>query len=767
MLTAAMRFVRRFLRVILVVICSAITVPVLVAAVIMGSFLFLPLPAVIPAPRTIAQSLPTHVRLVTGEEIAEFKDVDLNIPVDQSDIPDVLKKSVVAAEDRNFFHHGGVDIRGSARAFWADVHGGKVTQGGSTITQQYVKNTYTDKKRTLVRKVREAILASQLERTMPKEEILFKYLSTVYFGDQAYGIGAAAQTYFRKSVKDLTLSESAMLAGLIPAPSRWAPRENLVEAEFHRNLVLNQMLDQHVITQEEHDKAAAQHLYLVGSSPQQPAVATLVYPVQQTAARYPDFVDYVYRYVVAKYGPDTVLRGGLDITVTLDPRLQDAANDAVHNMLDPPNQPKAAAPDDLEMSLVSLEPQTGYVRALVGGRSFGTGTYASVNFALGGCPDKSRFDPKKIVVAATCWDGTTITGGGGGRQAGSSFKPFTLATAFAKGVPPTKVYPAVASYVPPNCRTSCTPIENAADGEGYGQPMTLREATAQSVNTVFAQLQHDVGGTDTVKDIAEMAKKLGITSTFDVSGNQGASYTLGVDSFSPIDMASAYGVFDNHGLRAEPTPVLTVKDSTGKVLEDNSKPTTKQVIDAVVADNVTDVLRGPVSPGGTAYPNADIGRPAAGKTGTTDNYVDAWFVGYTPTLSTSVWMGYAKDDSRSMRNIRGVGTVFGGTIPAKVWHDYMVPATQGVPPTDFQEPAPIVPLSSVPDYNRQARNGIDPGTRRGASDTPAGGPYVVTPPDPEAVAPPTTTTVPPPTTTSTIPGPTNSTTTSSTLLPRR
>src|SRR5947207_3045576 len=478
-----MQVIRRIVRALVLVVTCGITVPVAVGVVVMGSLLFLPLPAVLPAPKAVTQSQGSKIFTVDGQQIAEFKDVDLKIPVRPEDIPDVLKKAVISAEDRNFYTHGGVDIRGSVRAFWADVRGQKVVQGGSTITQQYVKKTYTNEKRNLVRKMREAILASQLERTLPKEEILFKYLSSIYFGDQAYAAGAAAQTYFRKPISQLTLSEAAMMAGLIPAPSRWAPRENLSEAEFHRQLVLKGMLEQRLITQQEYDAAFASHLFLA-SAGKPPKGATVVYPPEQTAVKYPDFVDYVYRYLVQKYGENTVLRGGLEVTVTLDPRLQDLGLKAVQAST------KGTA-EDLEMALASVDPQRGYVRALVGGRSFGSGKYESTNFALGGCPPKPIDPADKIVVPATCWDGNTIGGGGGGRQAGSAFKPFTLAAAFAKGYTPAKTYHAPNVYTIPGCRDPKKPancqIRNAADGEG-GPAMNLRVATAKSVNTVFAQL---------------------------------------------------------------------------------------------------------------------------------------------------------------------------------------------------------------------------------------------------------------------------------------
>src|SRR5436190_16864412 len=254
------RILRRLFRSAALIVTCGVTVPFAVAGTVLASFLFLPLHAVLPQPKLSVESRVTRVHTVDGDEIAVFKDVEQKVPVLPQDIPDVLKQAVISSEDRNFYQHGGVDIRGSVRAFWADVAGGKVVQGGSTITQQYVKNAYTNKQRTMVRKVREAVLASQLERQTDKNDILYKYLSTIYLGDQAYGVGAASETYFRKRVNDLTLSEAAMLAGLIPAPSAWAPRENPDAAESHRQLVLKQMLDQKVISQEEYDAAFAQHV---------------------------------------------------------------------------------------------------------------------------------------------------------------------------------------------------------------------------------------------------------------------------------------------------------------------------------------------------------------------------------------------------------------------------------------------------------------------------------------------------------------------------
>jgi penicillin-binding protein 1A len=472
----------------------------------------------------------------------------------------------------------------------------------------------------------------------------------------------------------------------------------------------------------------------------------VVWPPQQETSKYPYFVDYVGRYLIAKYGPEKVYRGGLRIQTTLDPTLQDAAEQQVAAQLKGTKAP-------LDMSLVSVEPPTGFVKALVGGRDF---SQAQVNLALGGCPNMSR--AKKIEVTPTCKDGESVSGGGSGRQPGSSFKPFVLATAFAKGNTPSKVYPAPNVFHIPNCtpgpRSGCDINNN--EGEGGGSA-TLRGATASSINTVFAQLVRDVG----CKDTAETAKKLGITAAWyspDFHTCSG-TYALGVIDVSPLDMAAAYSVFANRGVRMSATPVLKVIDADGNVLEDNSKRQGERVLDEAVADNVTDVLRGVISGGtGTA---AGIGRPAAGKTGTTESFTNAWFVGFTPTLSTSVWMGYSNNQSTSLRGIKGVSRVFGGTIPAQTWHNYMAIALKDVPVTDFSQPAPIRPLT---DALRPRADDFGAGPRRSPSDTDGGGSYTQLPGAPVAEAP-TTTTTEKPTPSSTTTSSTTSSTTPTTLFP--
>ncbi|HEX2039050.1 MAG TPA: transglycosylase domain-containing protein [Acidimicrobiales bacterium] len=715
---------RRAGRAVALFLICALAVPTAVTGTVLATFLFAPLPATLPEPKNSEASVVSHVLDANGDEIGVFLRFEQSIPVAEADIPDHLKQAVIAAEDRNFYSHSGVDVRGSLRALWADFRNQSIVQGGSTITQQYVKNAYVGRERSVVRKVREAILASQLDRQKSKTEILFLYLSNVYLGEGAYGVGAASEAYFRKPVSALTLSESALLAGLIPAPSRYEPRGNPTLAEGKRKLVLQQMLRQGRITQQQYDEALPQQVWLATRG-RPPGPATIVHPPREVNTKFPYFVDYVRRYLEKRYGEDYVYTAGLTIQTTLDPQLQVEAEEAVAKSL-------AGSKPPIDMALASVEPTTGYVKALVGGRQF---DQSEVNIALGGCP-KKRDVP--VEVQASCWETPTVEGGGLGKQPGSAFKPFVLAAAYEKGYAPSKVYPAPSAFRIPNCKPR-PPKEDClihnAEGGGGGSS-TMKNAMVHSINTVYAQIVRDVG----CKETGEMAKKLGITSAWYSPRFHSCdgSYALGVIDVSPLDMASAYGVFANRGLRAQPTPVLIVRDRDGKVLEDNTKPKAERVIDEAVADNVTDALRGVIGSGtGT---RANIGRPAAGKTGTGQNYTNAWFVGYAPTLSTAVWMGDRTSQSTRLLNIRGpygvVSRVFGGTIPADTWKRFMSAALREVPVTEFSEPAPIKPLADA--VKRRARQGFDPGSRRSLVDTGDGGPYEVVPPDP-TVDPPVTT----------------------------
>jgi penicillin-binding protein 1A len=656
-----------------VFVLVVVVAPMVTAGTALFSIIYLPFPApALPEPKPSVESRITHINDATGKEIGVLRRFDTSIPVQQSDIPEITKAAVVAAEDKRFYSHGGFDMIGAIRAAWADFRGKAVVQGGSTITQQYIKKVYVGDERTLSRKIREAVLAGQLDRKVDKDEILYRYMSTVYFGGGAYGIGAAAESYFKKPVNELNASESAMLAGLLSAPSELDPRTNPRQAEANRLGVLDAMLGQKRISPVQHAQAVKQKIFLVGSGDAPPpGEATLVYPVELQSTSQPYFVDYVVRYLVAKYGDDIVYRGGLTVETTLDPKLQTLAEGAVKSSLSNTNPP-------LEMALVSVEPGTGYVKALVGGRDF---SKSQVNLALGACP-ATKGEPQPA-DAPIC-----LAGGGTGRQPGSSFKVFTLAKAFEEGIGPGRVYSGPGTYTFPNCSgTQCT-VKNVESGS-YGS-ISLREATENSVNTVFAQLIGDVG----VKETAEMAHRLGITMV-SPDGKQpngepyGASLTLGAAEVSPLDMAAAFSVLANRGNQFPATPVVKVTDAHGQVLEDNTKRAPKRVLAENIADNVNDVLKGVITRG--TGKGADIGRPdgSAGKTGSADLNRDAWFVGFTPTLSTSVWMGYSDSNTRSLYNIKGVSKVYGGTIPASTWKAFMSEAMKGKPPADFPAPTPL------------------------------------------------------------------------------
>jgi penicillin-binding protein 1A len=705
--------VLRVIRAIAAFAIVSVVTPITCVVVVLAALIFLPLPATLPQPKPILESDVTHVVDKDGNEIAVFKHYETYIKVEPGDIPQVMKDAVVAAEDKHFYDHGGVDIGSTVRALWDDLQSKKTVEGGSTITQQYVKNAFTTGERTIARKVREAILAGQLERAKSKDEILYDYLSTIYFGEGAYGIGAAAQTYFRVAPPQLSLSQAALLAAVVPAPSLYSPRVNAQIADERRVQVLDEMLQQGKIDQPSHDLAVAQHVWLTWTG-DAPGPATLVYPPQQQASNQPWFTQYVKDWLEAHLpgctpatptGPaDCPLldKGGLTVVTTLDPKVQKDAEEEVANSMGD-NDP------NLQMAMVSVEPPTGFVRAMVGGRDF---NFSQNNNAIGY-----------------------------GRQPGSSFKPFVLAAAFEQGIQPTKVYSGNEFTADDG-----TVIHNAEPGGGS---YDLRSGMIHSVNAVFARLIQDVG----VDKAMEMAQRLGVDMPTYDSAHFGVSVALGAIEVKPLQMASAYGVFANHGKRAPATPVKQVVDASGKVIIDNSKADeqAKQVIPDVIADNVTDILRGVLTEGTAA--GKDLGdRPAAGKTGTTDNFANAWFVGYTPTLSTSVWMGY-KDCNCPMHGINGVRSVFGGTIPASTWQHFMKRALDGVPITQFADPAPIQTFAD--DARRAERHGFDPGPRRYPSGPPGGGPYEVDASPPEAVAPTTSTST---TSTTLIKGPTTTTT---------
>jgi penicillin-binding protein 1A len=685
----------------------AVLVPVVVT-LILWQTLYNPPSGRLPEPRLSAAAQATRIYDGAGNQLAALNRFDTRVPIKPDDLTQVLKDAVVAIEDRRFYQHKGVDMRAVFRALWADLQGGTFEQGGSTITQQYVKRIYTGPQRSLARKVREAVLASRVENELSKDEILFRYLDDVYLGNGAYGVGAASEIYFRKPVREVNLSEAALLAGLIRAPSADDPRTDVAAAEARRLAVLAAMRDQGKITDAEYANAAARRIVLATGTTPPSSTATLVYPPERLETTYPYFVDYVRRYLVAKYGEDKVYRGGLRVETTIDPRLQALAEAAVRQTL-------AGTSPPLEMALVSVDPNTGYVKAMVGGRDF---LQSQVNLALGNCAGA----PKPPEGGPIC-----VEGGGTGRQPGSAFKPFTLAKAFELGITPDRAYSGPSAYRIPRCTGEGCVVHNA-EGGGYGA-LPLRQATHHSVNTVYAQLIQDVG----VPETAELAFRMGLTMVRPdgkLGGGRiyGPSLTLGAAETSPLDMASAFGVFARRGEQFPATPVVKVTEYNGRVLEDNTNRRPRRVIAQNIADNVNDVLKGVITSGtGRA---ADIGRPegTAGKTGTSEDYSDAWFAGYTKRLSTAVWMGYA-NSQRPLINIKGVAKVFGGTFPAETWKAFMEKALEGVPDEPFPPPGSLP--TSVPKDGEER-----PANRRPPP------PVIQLPPEP-TVPPTTDSTVPP------------------------
>jgi membrane peptidoglycan carboxypeptidase len=583
----------------------------------------------------------TQVLAMDGQKIANLHGVEDRTIVRLSRISPFLRKAVVATEDRSFYQHSGVSLRGTIRALFTNVREGEVRQGGSTLTQQYVRNAFESvgRKRTVVRKIREAALALKLERSYPKDRILELYLNTVYFGRGAYGAEAAARTYFGKAAADLTLPEAAYIAGVIRSPESLQPDRSMQAAVDVRNVVLDDMVLAGDLTATD-----------AGAAKAQPLKVSLAPSGGTSSTRAAFFVEYVRRLLHSEFHltDAQILGGGLKIETTLDLKAQDAADRAVAATLN--------RPDDPEVALLAIDTK-GNVRAMIGGRDFGNLERArGFNYAYQG------------------------TGGYGGRQAGSAFKPFVLAT-FVDGGYSVRSYfpgPSTIRIRSKQCRNgdgSDWEVSNF-DHAGFGY-LDVASATEHSVNTVYAQMIDRLSP----GPVAQMAEQVGGWDSIASI----CSIALGTPSVTPLQMARAYATFAGRGERPLPLAVRRIIGADGKVLATRS-PKTERVIDPNVADTVNDVLR-KVLVGGTAA-GKGIGRPAAGKTGTTENHVDAWFVGYTPSMTAAVWMGFPPDASGKvpqMDRVRG-GRVTGGTLPATIWQRFMRDALKDTKADDFVKP---------------------------------------------------------------------------------
>jgi len=600
--------------------------------------------AAIPLPQIATAAQSSRILAADGQTIGTFHGEENRTLVPLERVSHHLKLAVVAVEDRTFFDHGGFSIRGIFRAARANWEGGGIVQGGSTITQQYVRHAFphvgTD--RTFGRKLKEAFWAVKLERKSSKEEILEHYLNTVYFGRGAYGAEAAARTYFKVSAAELTPGQSAYLAGLIRAPQRYQIDADAARAINLRNSVIDQQVRLDLMTSEAADAARAEDLV----AQFKPGVS-----VEVDSARAGYFVEYVRRMLLSEFDltDEEILRGGLEIHTTLDIAMQDAAEAAVRSVLDSPTDPEAA--------LVAMDPQ-GQVRAMVGGRDVDSIERArGFNFAV------------------------DVNGTGGGRPAGSAFKTFTLAAFLEEGKSIRSTFSGASSISinSDRCRDGNKPwtVSNYGNA-GYGY-LDITGATTSSVNTIYAQMMNEVVSP---QKFIEVAGKTGVAIP---ESDSGCALTLGTSDVTPLEMAGAYTTFAQRGRRPAPLVITRIARPDGTVVAERH-PAVEQVMDANVADTVNHVLQQNVQSGtGTG---AKIGRPAAGKTGTTDNFQDAWFAGYTPELTTVVWMGFAPDPQGRiplMTRVRG-RSVTGGSFPATIWKSFMSKALEGVPQREFHKP---------------------------------------------------------------------------------
>jgi membrane peptidoglycan carboxypeptidase len=600
--------------------------------------------------RPLAQT--SFVYAADDSLITPLHAVEDRVVLSSSQIPAPIRDAVVAIEDRRFYLHHGVDGRAVVRATYVNVRDGGIAEGGSTITQQLVKNLYTGGDRTISRKVSEAMLAWQLEDRLSKNEILTRYLNTVYFGQGAYGVQAAAQAFFDVDARRLDLARSALLAGLITSPGHFDPYEYPRRARGRRDVVLRLMREQRMISAAQRRQARRQPIRLHRAAP-------------LGRSDYPYFVDYLKEWFLTNpaFG-DTredryrlLFTGGLRIHTTLRPDVQEASQRAVDSVLSYGDDPSAA--------VTVLDPRNGHVLAMVGGD----------------VRDYWRDRDAGRVNLATA-------AGGSGRQSGSAFKPFALVAALENGLSPAETFSAPSSLQLPLENGGLWQVTNA-EGTGYGT-MTLRSATVNSVNTVYAQLIDRVGA-DTVVDVA---RRMGLRCCRQVSNPSRPlkallSAVLGSNEVNTLEMAAAYGTLATGGLRTRPVPVSRITDARGTVLWE-ADTTPERVLDPQVTSLANEVLSEAVLFGtGTA---ANIGRPQLGKTGTAMDHSDAWFVGAIPQMAAAVWIGFPEGQI-PMEPPRTRITVFGGTWPAQIWRILMLEATRGLPVMDF--PSPDVGFVSV------------------------------------------------------------------------
>jgi len=565
--------------------------------------------------QTYTPSETTHIYDIKGKQLASIHGEANREVVPLDKISPHLKRAVIAIEDSYFYSHQGVNVGAVARAFSQNFNHGRTVEGGSTLTMQLVKNLFLSPKRAFSRKVAEAVLALRIEQIFKKDQILELYLNQVYWGHNTYGVQTAAQTYFAKPASDLTLAESAMMAGLIQSPEALSPLVDLKAATRRQHDVLHRMVELKWITPQEEAAARKQPIKLGKRTSFQ-------------SSEMPYVTDAVVEELTKKFGRDAVLKGGMRIQTTIDSRLQRIGEDTARRWIQTLNYEGVYAD---QMAIVSVDPRTHFIKAMVGG----------INYK------KSQFN--RAMQAQ--------------RQPGSAFKPFVYYAAFASGkyTPDSTVYDSPVSY--PDGNEMYSPRNY--DGTFAGA-ITIRKALEISRNVPAVKLGQEVG----LNKVVEICRSLGIKSPIDPV----ISLPLGAVDLTPLEMAGAYATFASNGWYSDPTLIVQVTDSSGNVLLDNT-PKPHLVLDSWAAASLNDTLQGVVSRGTATA--AQIGRPVAGKTGTTSSEQDIWFVGYVPQLATAVWVG--NDDHRPL----GYGAT-GGHFVAPIWRDYMQQALQGVPVENFK-----------------------------------------------------------------------------------
>ena len=560
---------------------------------------------------------------INGNVIYTTLSEERRIPVTIDKIPKHVQQAFIAIEDNRFYEHSGIDYRGTARALVSTLSGSEV-QGGSTITQQLAKNAFLTQERSIVRKIKEAFIAKELEHKYTKDEILTMYLNQIYFGQGAYGIESASMYYFGKHVQNLDVAEAATLAAIPKSPNYYNPFENPKESKSRQELVIDQMVKYGFISADSATKAKAKKL---------------VYSTSHKQKNNPRgyFFDMISQKVIAEVGADALYKGGLKIYTTLDMDMQIAAEKAMHHL--PSYYTDGNKLTQPQMALAAVDPKTGYVKAMIGGRG------------------QDKFNRATLAV----------------RQPGSAFKPFVYLTAMQNGFTPASIIEDkeeefAKGWKPQN-----------SDMQWHGK-VSLRTALKRSFNVPTIKLAREVG----VDKIVANVEKMGISTLVDSGAYSDVNLAMALGGLSkgvnPLEMASAYGVFATNGLYSKPIALLKIVDRDGKVLY-QAKTQAKRVVDAASAYLTTNMLQD-VLVSGTAG-GMGIGRPAAGKTGTTDTYIDAWFVGYTPDLSTAVWVG--DDNNKPMQRMYGSGA------PLSIWHEFMINALASTPRTGFSNPGVVVP----------------------------------------------------------------------------